>query len=182
MKRIFTIIAIILAVVLIGYFGLRTFTNSASPKATARYQKQDLTIEVDYCRPSKKGRVIFGELEPYGKVWRTGANEATEISFSKPVSFGGKSVQAGRYTLFTIPKKDNWTIILNGALDQWGAFSYDESKDVLRVQAQADSTAQVTETFTIDFVEINNAAVHMRLMWDHTKVEVPIQSASLSGK
>lgn len=181
MKKIFTIIGVILLVLLIGYFGLRTYTKGASPEATASYQKGGLEIKVDYCRPAKKGRVVFGELEPYGKVWRTGANEATEIMFNKPVSFGGKNLQAGTYTLFTIPQKDRWTVILNSALDQWGAFSYDESKDVLRVEAKADSTAEVTEMFTIDFVEANNAAVHMRLMWDHTKVEVPIQDKSLSG-
>lgn len=175
MKRTFTIIGILLVVLVIGYFGLRMYTKSASPEAIATYQKNDLKIEVDYCRPSKKGRVIFGELEPYGKVWRTGANEATEISFSKPVQFGGKPVGAGKYTLFTIPQKDNWTIILNSTLGQWGAFEYDETKDVLRVQAPADSTADVTEMFTIDFVEANNNQVQMRLAWDKTKVEVPIQ-------
>jgi hypothetical protein len=175
MKKIITIIGLIIVVLVIGYFGLRAFTKIASPEANASYQKDDLQITVEYCRPSKKGRVIFGELEPYGKVWRTGANEATEISFSKPVLFGAKPLPPGTYTLFTIPQPDTWTVILNSALDQWGAFSYDESKDVLRVQVPADSTPEVTEMFTIDFVEANNATVHMRLLWDRTRVEVPIQ-------
>lgn len=174
MKRTFTILGIVLVVLVIGYFGLRMYTKSASPEAIANYQKNDLKIEVNYCQPSKKGRVIFGELEPYGKVWRTGANEATEISFNKAVQFGGKSLQAGKYTLFTIPQKDEWTLILNSQLDQWGAFEYDETKDILRVQAPADSTAEVTEMFTIDFKEADNKVVHMRLIWDQTKVEVPI--------
>jgi hypothetical protein len=181
MTKTLTIIGIILAVIVAGYFGLRAYTKSASPEATATYQKDDLKIEVDYCRPAKKGRVVFGELEPYGKIWRTGANEATEIELSKPVLFGGKTLQAGTYTLFTIPQKDTWTVILNSALDQWGAFSYEEGKDVLRVQVQADSTTDVTEMFTIDFVEVNNSTVHMRLMWDHTKVAVPIQTTSTTG-
>jgi hypothetical protein len=182
MKKTLIILAVIILALVIGYFGLRTFTKSASPEATASYQNNDLKIEVKYCRPSKKGRVIFGELEPYGKVWRTGANEATEISVSKPVLFGGKPLQPGTYTLFTIPQKDNWTIILNSVLDQWGAFTYDETKDVLRVQAPADSTAEVTELFTIDFVEAGNTTTHMRLMWDQTKVQVPIHTDNLSGR
>lgn len=175
MRRILIIIAILVVVLVAGYFGLRTFTKSASPETTTSFQKNDFQISVTYSRPSKKGRVIFGELEPYGKVWRTGANEATEITFSRPVQFGGKPLQAGTYTLFTIPQKDTWTVILNSTLEQWGAFTYDETKDVLRVQAKADSTAEVTEVFTIDFPQPASNTVHMRLMWDHTKVEVPIQ-------
>jgi hypothetical protein len=175
MKRTFLILGIALVVLVAGYFGLRTFTRSASPEATVSYQKNNSLVTVTYSRPSKKGRVIFGGLEPYGKVWRTGANEATEITFSKPVQFGGKPVQAGTYTLFTIPQPDNWTVILNSTLDQWGAFTYDETKDVLRIRALADTTAPLTEVFTIDFTEPAINTVHMRLMWDRTKVEVPIQ-------
>src|SRR6476620_592795 len=91
-------------------------------------------IKITYGRPYKKGRDIFGGLEKYGKVWRTGADSATHITFKKDGTFGGKPVKAGTYTLFTIPNEKEWTIILNGELKQWGAFSYEQnkSKDVLQ--------------------------------------------------
>jgi hypothetical protein len=152
---------------------MRVYTKSSSPEATAVYDKGGLKIQVEYCQPSKKGRVIFGQLEPYGKVWRTGANEATEITFNQPVTFGDKAVNAGTYTLFTIPQPDQWTVILNSELNQWGAFNYNEAKDVVRIQVPASLTPQVTEMFTIDFQDANNR-VDMQLAWDQTKVTVPI--------
>jgi hypothetical protein len=173
LKKIFIIIGIVLVVGVAAFYGMRAYTKSSSPSATAVYDKGGLKIQVEYCRPSKKGRVVFGQLEPYGKVWRTGANEATEITFNQPVSFGDKPVAAGTYTLFTIPQPDQWTVILNSELDQWGAFNYNEGKDVVRVQVPATQTPQVTEMFTIDFQDANNR-VDMQLAWDQTKVVVPI--------
>ncbi len=175
MKRIFIITGAVILILISGYFILRSYTKRSSPEAVATYTKNGFAIEVEYCRPSKRGRTIFGELEPYGKVWRTGANEATQINFKQPLFFGGKFLDAGKYTLFSIPEKDNWTIILNKELEQWGAFTYDETKDVLRVQVPSDTTGPVTEMFTIDFVESGNNTASMRLMWDKTKVEVPIK-------
>ena len=173
MKKYILIIVGILVLSVAGYFGMRAYTKGASPETTAIYEKNGLRIQVEYSRPSKKGRVIFGSLEPYGKVWRTGANEATQIAINKPVSFGGKPLQAGTYTLFTIPNKEMWTVILNSELEQWGAFNYNDSKDVLRVQVPVTNTNKVIEMFTIDFTE-GNHTVNMQLMWDQTKVEVPI--------
>lgn len=173
MKKTAIIIGIILAVLAAGFYGMRTYTKMASPQARAVYEKGGLKIQVDYCRPSKKGRVVFGQLEPYGKVWRTGANEATEIAFNQPVIFGGKPVAAGTYTLFTIPDSVQWTVILNSELDQWGAFNYNEGKDVVRVQVPAVQTPQVTEMFTIDFEDAGNR-VAIVLAWDQTRVAVPI--------
>lgn len=173
MKKIILIIGGIVLIAIAGFFGMRAYTKSGSPEATTIYEKNDFKIQVDYCRPSKKGRVIFGQLEPYGKVWRTGANEATEITINKPVVFGGKPLEAGTYTLFTIPEKEMWTVILNSELDQWGAFNYNETKDVMRVQVPVTNTNEVVEMFTIDFKESGNT-VDMILMWDQTKVAVPI--------
>lgn len=174
MKKVLITISILVVVLSLGFWGLKIYTKRASPAATATYLKNGLEISVDYCRPARKGRVVFGNLEPYGKVWRTGANEATEITFNQPVSFGGKPVKPGTYTLFSIPNPDTWTVILNRELDQWGAFSYDETKDMLRVQVPATQTSTVTEQFTIDFAEETDA-VQMQLAWDQTRVAVPIR-------
>ncbi|PSL46418.1 Protein of unknown function (DUF2911) [Chitinophaga niastensis] len=139
-----------------------------SPHVTAESKE----IKVVYGQPSKKGRVIFGTLEPFGKVWRTGADEATQITFSKDVVFGGKAVKAGTYTLFSIPDAKTWTVILNGKLGQWGAYDYEKNKgeDVVAVKVprQALSTPVEKLTFTLP----GNAVV---FEWDDTKVSVPVK-------
>ncbi len=127
-------------------------------------------VSVTYGQPYKKGREIFGALEAYGKVWRTGADEATEITFDKNGTFGGQQVKAGTYSLFTIPGKDEWTIILNSQLKQWGAFEYDSKKDVLRVTAKTKHLDKVVEQFTIS---LDNSM--MKLDWDQTSVTVWLQ-------
>lgn len=130
-------------------------------------------IKVIYSRPMKNGREIFGKLIPHGKVWRTGANECTEITFNQDVMIGGKKVNAGTYALFTIPNEKEWTIILNKDTDQWGAYNYKESNDVLRVNVPVKTTT-ATEAFSIAFSkEGNNAVLHMA--WDTTLVSLPIQ-------
>jgi len=129
-------------------------------------------VRVIYSRPQKNGRDIFGDLEPYGEVWRTGANEATEITLYEDATIGGKEVKAGTYALFTIPGEENWTIILNSALHQWGDYSYDESKDVVRVEVPAQGTEEAVEAFTIAFNKVDGGA-HMIMAWDDAMVEVP---------
>ncbi|QEC51816.1 DUF2911 family protein [Anseongella ginsenosidimutans] len=136
--------------------------------------KQPLA-KVQYSRPSKNGRTIFGELEPFGKVWRTGANESSEIRFFTDVSFGGKDIPAGTYSLFTIPDEENWTVILNSATDQWGGYSYDESKDVARVEVPAQRTAGTVELLTIYFDGENPAKSDLVIAWDNTVVKVPVE-------
>ncbi|RBL91856.1 DUF2911 domain-containing protein [Chitinophaga flava] len=129
-------------------------------------------IKVVYGQPSKKGRVIFGTLEPWGKVWRTGADEATEITFKKDVVFGGKSVKAGTYTLFSIPDQKKWTVILNSKLGQWGAYDYEKIKgqDVASVQVPRETLKAPVEKLT--FTLPGNAVV---FEWDDTKVSVPVK-------
>jgi hypothetical protein len=128
-------------------------------------------ISVTYGRPYKKGRDVFGGLEPYGKVWRAGADEATEITFAKDGSFGGKPVKAGTYTLFATPNEKEWTLILNGQLKQWGAYDYEKNKDkdVLQVNAPVKALSNPVEQFTIRF-----DAGKMILEWDKTQVAVPV--------
>lgn len=139
-----------------------------SPKAVAKSGN----IEITYGQPSKKDRVIFGGLVPYDSVWRTGANEATEITFKKDGSFGGKKVKAGTYTLFTIPSEKSWEIILNKQLGQWGAYEYQKykRKNVLKTTAPVYELAQPVEVFTISVTKDS-----VKFEWDKTAVAVPVK-------
>ncbi|MEJ7736329.1 MAG: DUF2911 domain-containing protein [Chitinophagaceae bacterium] len=132
-------------------------------------------IRVVYSRPQKNGRELFGKLTPYGKVWRAGANEATEIKFYQDVELSGKKVKAGTYALFTIPGEKEWTIILNSDLDYWGAYSYNDKNDVLRVSAPATQLNSTVENFTIQFESKGEKQGVMKLAWDKTLVEVPFK-------
>ncbi len=128
-------------------------------------------LSVTYGRPYKKGRVVFGELEKFGKVWRVGADEATQITFNKDVKFGGEGVAKGTYTLFAIPEAGEWTIILNSQLGQWGAYGYDKAKDkdVLKVKVPVKKLADVVEQLTI-----KADAGSLTISWDQTSVSVPL--------
>ncbi|MET0393913.1 MAG: DUF2911 domain-containing protein [Chitinophagaceae bacterium] len=130
-------------------------------------------VSVTYGRPYKKDRVIFGGLEPYGKVWRLGADEATTITFNEDVSFGGKPIKAGTYTLFAIPNEDSWGIILNSVPGQWGAYDYEKhkDKDVAHVAVPVQKLDKVVEQLTISFPEGSSL---LRIEWDKTRVEVPL--------
>lgn len=129
-------------------------------------------ITVNYSRPNTKGRKVFGDLEPYGSVWRTGANNATTISFTEEVTFEGKTVPAGEYALFTIPGKNEWTVILNKNTKQWGAYTYKESDDVVRVKVKPATLKDKVETFTIEFAEVFPTTGKLLLSWDNTSVAV----------
>jgi len=130
--------------------------------------------KVYYSQPQKKGRDIFGAKVPYGKVWRTGANEAVEFKAYQDLSFGGKKLQAGTYSLFTIPGKTEWTIIINSDLDYWGAYSYEKKNDVLRVKVPSSSISEVIEAFSIRFEAKGDNEAIMKMAWDQTLVEIPI--------
>ena len=128
---------------------------------------------VIYSRPQKDNRVIFGQLVEYDKVWRLGANEATEIEFFKDVTIGGKKVLKGRYTLYAIPTETKWTIILNKDMDTWGAFVYDEKKDVLRTDVPVQTLDTPVDAFSMNF---NKTYKGMDLFsaWDKASVALPI--------
>lgn len=130
-------------------------------------------IRVTYSRPVKNGRDIFGKLVPYGQVWRTGANESSEIRFYQDVMLAGKSVKAGTYSLFTIPNETEWTIILNSDVDYWGAYKYNAEHDVLRVPAKVGTLNEPLESFSIQFEPTGEKSGIMRLGWDKTFAEVP---------
>jgi hypothetical protein len=144
----------------------------ASPTATLKQAIGVTNVEVVYSRPSARGRVMLGGNNPYGEVWRTGANSATRISFSTPVTVEGSPLAAGTYEFFTIPGKDLWTIIFQKAGDQWGAYAYDPKNDVLRVTAKPVELAEAVETFTIEFNDFHGSTATLDLMWEHTKVPV----------
>lgn len=132
------------------------------------YRVSDKAVRVIYSRPQLKGRSL-SELAPDGKVWRTGANEAPEITFYKDATIGGKSVKAGTYALFTIPGASEWTVILNGNLNQWGAYSYNSDTDVVRVTAKTSTDSESLEAFSIAFDEAGN---NMVMGWGTTRVSL----------
>ncbi len=144
--------------------------------AQATHEPSNTYIKIVYGQPYKNDRQIFGELVPYNEVWRTGANEATELTVTKEISFGSKLLDAGTYALFSIPKEDgNWTIILNSALGQWGAFDYDSTHDVFRVDIPSQSTDKITEAFTIRFSEIQEDSTNIIMEWNQTEIKIPVK-------
>ena len=148
---------------------------AASPGCTLKQHVGLTDIEVVYSRPGIKNRKIFGGLVPYGKVWRTGANSATKITFSTSVKLEGNDIPAGSYELFTIPGENEWTVIINKAKGQWGAYQYSEKDDLVRFKVAPVQLAEQIETFTIEFNEIQDEAAVMNLVWDHTVVPINIQ-------
>ncbi|MAW95721.1 MULTISPECIES: DUF2911 domain-containing protein [unclassified Leeuwenhoekiella] len=147
-----------------------------SPLDIAMYRGQDKAprVRVIYSRPQKKGREIFGKLEKYGEVWRTGANESTEIKFYEDMMVGDKLIPAGTYTLFTIPGQKEWTVILNKDLDTWGAYGYKKERDLARFTTPAHKTAAPIESFSISF-QPTEAGSDMFLGWDDTYIQIPIE-------
>lgn len=146
-----------------------------SPHDIAYYRENKISppsIKVLYGRPQKKDREIFGSLIPYGKIWRVGANEATEIRFYQDVIFGDKDVKAGTYVLLAIPNEKEWTFILSSNIDVWGTFDYKDEFDVVRTKAKV-SKAEMIETLSIGFKD-KGKRVNMVLAWDTTRITVPI--------
>lgn len=138
----------------------------ASPRETVESD----AVSVTYGRPYKKGRVVFGQLEKFGSVWRIGADEATEITFKKDGTFAGQAVKAGTYTMFAIINQNEWEIILNSELKQWGAYGYEKIKDknVMTAKVPTQKTPAVVEQLTI-----TTGAENLTISWDDTSVTVP---------
>ncbi|WAC41538.1 DUF2911 domain-containing protein [Pedobacter sp. SL55] len=134
-------------------------------------------ISLSYSRPNVKGRKIFGALEPFDKVWRTGANSATVIKFSEAVKVEGKDLAAGEYALFTIPGKTEWTIIFNKGTKEWGAYTYNEANDVLRVKVKRTTLKDKVETFTIQFANVYDTTADLQLAWENTLVNVKLTTS-----
>lgn len=144
-----------------------------SPNATVSQTIGVTNVEITYGRPSVRGRTIYGDLIPYDEIWRTGANEATTISFSSPVQVEGEPLDAGTYSLFTIPGQDTWTIVFNDEPEQWGAYEYDSSQDVLRVEVTPES-AEMREMLTFTFDNVTDTSATVVLHWAETRVPFEI--------
>jgi hypothetical protein len=167
------VLAFVLGVVtLASVEGLAQEKKPVSPKETVKGEIDGVNVEVVYCRPSARGRKMIGGVEPLGKVWRTGANAATTIEFSKAVKIEGQELPAGKYALFTIPNENEWVIIFNKKTDQWGAYDYEKNKDkdALRVTVKSAKAKEFIETFTIG-VEKNQVT----LQWENTALAFKVK-------
>lgn len=147
---------------------------AASPAASLKQRVGLTDIELNYARPGAKGRVVFGALVPYGKVWRTGANTATKIKFSTAVNFGGAAIPAGSYELFTIPGEKEWTVIVHKDSSQWGAYAYKQENDVARVTVKPVALTAAVETLEIDFNDLRGESATLNLSWANVRVPVAI--------
>jgi tetratricopeptide (TPR) repeat protein len=150
-------------------------TPAPSPTQSVKQDFGISTIELNYSRPGMKGRKIFGDLVPYGKVWRTGANSATRLKFSDDVSIGGQVLKAGEYALYTVPNEKEWEIIINKGSANWGT-DYKQEDDIFRVKATPVKLDQPVESFTMQFANVKSGSADLQIMWDKTLVSVPITS------
>jgi hypothetical protein len=177
-KKIFTVIAFCLSGMVAG-----AQIKMPAPSSTQTI-KQDFglgTIELIYSRPNTKGRKVYGDLVPFGKLWRTGANAATRIKFTEPVEIGGKKIDSGTYVLYTIPDAESWEVILNKGLDNWGVDGYKESQDICRFKVTPMKMKVKMESFTMQFADIKPESCELHIMWEKTAVAVSI-TANIKDK
>jgi Protein of unknown function (DUF2911) len=144
-----------------------------SPTATVSQQVGLTDVKLEYSRPSAKGRKVYGDLVPFGEMWRTGANGATKLTFSDSVQFNGKWLQKGTYALYTIPAKDEWTIVLSKNTGNWGSNGYKMEDDATRFNLKSAATSDKTETFTINIADCANNDAKIELTWENTRVSIP---------
>ncbi len=148
--------------------------------STTQTIKQDFglgSIELTYSRPGAKGRRVFGDLVPNGKLWRTGANAATRLSFTVPVEMGGKKLDTGTYVLYTIPNEGPWEIIINKGIKNPGVDGYKESEDVIRFQVVPGKLGNKVETFTMQFADVKPQSCTLDLMWEKKLISIPITTS-----
>jgi hypothetical protein len=172
---------IVLPFVLVSFFYLGSFSQQIKTPAPSppQYVKQDFglsSIELSYSRPGIKGRKIFGDLVPFGKVWRTGANSATTLAFGDDVIIGGTKIPAGKYGLLTIPGASEWTIIITKQLDVTNPAAYKQDQDVVRVTVKSNELPFPLQNFTILFANITGNSCDLQLIWDQTFVSFPIKA------
>jgi hypothetical protein len=154
---------------------------AVSPRQKVEQQFSMSKITVDYGRPGVKGRKIFGELVPYGQVWRAGANSSTKITFGQSINFGGKVVPAGTYGLFIVPTEKEWKVILNKDFQQWGAYTYDPKLDVVDVVVAVNKLSDKQEWFEITLNPMDENTGNLVIKWDNSQAEVSLKPAKLDA-
>ncbi len=163
---------------LLGASAQSLTTPQLSPTQTIKQNFGVGNIELNYSRPAKKGRKVMGDLVPFGKVWRTGANAATTINFSEDVTIGGKELKAGKYGLLSIPGEKKWTIIISKDVTVNQPASYKEENDAARVEADVITTPFTVENFTINFADITGSSCNVELMWENSYLKFPITTGT----
>ncbi len=152
-----------------------------SPTQTVKQDFAMGSIEIVYSRPSSKGRKVFGDLVPMKKLWRTGANQPTKITFTEAVELGGKKVDPGSYALYSIPSEESWEIIINKGLTNWGIDGYKETDDVARFKVMPAKSKNMVETFTIQFANMKPESCEIQIQWEQTTVTIPV-TANIKDK
>ena len=172
MKKLIFSLALVVSV---HSFAQQYNIPAVSPRQTVEQQFSVTKISIEYGRPAVKGRKIFGELVPFGQVWRAGANEATKITFGQEVLFGGQKVKKGTYALYIVPQEKEWKIILNRGVNNWGAYTYDAKEDVATTTVPVKMMNEKMERFTINFEDITDEKLNLVLEWDKTRADVPVE-------
>ncbi len=173
MKKLFLLLVLPFSFLAFAQYTLPT----ASPRQTIDQQFSLSKVSVEYGRPAIKGRKIFGDLVPYNKIWRAGANSATKITFGQNVNFGGKEVPAGTYGLFVNPSEKEWKIILNKDAQQWGAFAFDEKLNIAEITVPVQKSAEKQEYFLISLNPVDLHSLELVMSWDNVNTTVPISVA-----
>jgi hypothetical protein len=185
MKKIFFLLTVVVSVLISQNSTAQLKMPQASSSQTIIQEFGLGKVTVKYSRPNIKGRSVEKDLAPFAEVWRTGANDATLITFTDEVSLEGNKVPAGEYAIFTIPGKDEWTIILNKETKQWGSYEYKQSEDFLRFKVKPSKISEKSETFSINFSNVMPSSANLDLVWDNFKVSakmtVDVDSKIMAG-
>jgi len=170
-----SVVLLVCAVLTAGQAAQQDKSKRPSPPGTAEVTLKGKKIAIDYSRPYLKGRHVGQELAPYGKVWRTGANEATTLTTEVDLNIGGTKVPAGKYTLWTVPSEGTWKLIVNKQTGQWGT-NYDQSQDLARIDMQKSALPQPLEQFTIAFEKKDENTANLNLDWENIRVWVVVKA------
>jgi hypothetical protein len=179
-KKIFIGLGIFVLILIAGFFYVNNRNRTLSPPDSAELTVGDLTVSIPYSRPSVRGREIFGAdaekvLLPYGKYWRLGANETTQITFSKDVTFNGEPVKAGTYRIYAIPGSESFEVRLNSDVSFWGYSEPDYAKDFLKTQVNVQKTPSNVEQFTISMAEADGG-INVTIAWADTQLVIPVKA------
>lgn len=182
MKKIF----VLLAIATVSFLQAQLKTPAASPKTTIQQTVGLTEVTLEYSRPSAKGRTIFGDLVPFGKLWRTGANQNSMVTFSEDVVIDGKTLKKGKYAIFVTPKADNWEVVFYTDIENWGTPEvWSEDKVAVRTNVKPEQLNRNVETFTISINNLDNNFAHLELSWEKTiaavKFEVPTQKTAMAN-